>query len=225
MRDSSDGTPVSTVQAKQHYGRILILIVLTFTAGIAVGSETWGSILYLLLQAVTLLLALRIADANLRARLISVLLIVPVLVGATLSAIFGTDNLGDGAIGAIGAILVLIALVAIAREVARRPEVTGPTVMAALCIYLLIGLLFAYLHQFLGAAGSGPFFAGYGDGTPSDYLYFSYVTLTTVGYGDMVAAGDVGRSFAVAEAIIGQLYLVTVISFTVGTVARQRRDG
>jgi Ion channel len=99
----------------------------------------------------------------------------------------------------------------------------GPTVMGALRIYLLIGLLFAYFEQFRGAVGSGPFFAEYGDGTPSDSIYFSYVTLTTVGYGDLTVAGNLGRAPAVVEAMIGQLYFVTVVGFTVGNVAGRRR--
>ena len=211
-------------EAARYYGRILILIVLTMSTGIALGGESWGSLIYLTLQAVTLLLALRTSDASRRAKQVSVLLLIPVLVAAGVTAILGSGRLGDAAIGLIGATLVLIALMAIGREVAKHPDVTGPTVMAALCIYLLIGLFFAYLQQFVGGVDSGPFFAGHGDGTPSEYIYFSYITLTTVGLGDLVPAGNVGRSITVTEAIIGQLYLVTVVGFTVANFAGRRRD-
>jgi voltage-gated potassium channel Kch len=53
---------------------------------------------------------------------------------------------------------------------------------------------------------------------PNDFLYFSFATLTTVGYGDLVAATDLGRSLAVSEALIGQIYLVTVVALIVGNL-------
>jgi voltage-gated potassium channel Kch len=55
-----------------------------------------------------------------------------------------------------------------------------------------------------------------------DFLYFSYVTLTTVGYGDLTAAGDLGRMLAVTEALLGQLYLVTVVALVIGNIGRER---
>ena len=57
-----------------------------------------------------------------------------------------------------------------------------------------------------------------------DFLYFSFVTLTTVGYGDLTAAGDFGRAIAAFEAMAGQLYLVTVVALLVSNMARARRS-
>ena len=59
--------------------------------------------------------------------------------------------------------------------------------------------------------------------TVADYLYFSFVTQTTVGYGDLTAAGGFGRALAVLEALIGQLYLVTVIALLVSNLGSARR--
>ena len=62
------------------------------------------------------------------------------------------------------------------------------------------------------------------DGTVSLRLYFSYVTLATLGYGDYTAAGDLGHTLAIVEALFGQLYLVTVVAVLVsrlGIVHRQ----
>jgi hypothetical protein len=70
------------------------------------------------------------------------------------------------------------------------------------------------------AASSEPFFAS-GEGDTEDFLYFSFATLTTVGYGDLTAASDLGRSLAIMEALIGQVYLVTVVALIVGNLARQ----
>jgi uncharacterized membrane protein len=71
--------------------------------------------------------------------------------------------------------------------------------------------------------GQGPFFANVDAPDGTDYLYFSFVTLTTVGYGDLVARGSLGRMLAVSEALLGQLYLVTVVALLVGNVGRPRR--
>ena len=62
------------------------------------------------------------------------------------------------------------------------------------------------------------------DGTLATRLYFSYATLCTVGYGDYTAASDLGHTLAVSEALLGQLYLVTVVALLVSRV-RPRRDG
>jgi hypothetical protein len=82
-------------------------------------------------------------------------------------------------------------------------------------------LFFAYLYSAIGAV-NGHFFAGRHGATIVDYLYFSFATLTTVGYGDLTAAGDLGRMLAVSEALTGQLYLVTVVALLVGNVGRDR---
>jgi voltage-gated potassium channel Kch len=91
-----------------------------------------------------------------------------------------------------------------------------------LCIYLLIGMLFALAYGLVGDAQSEPFFTSGINPQFPDYLYFSYATLTTVGYGDLAAATDLGRSVAITEALIGQIYLVTVVAVIVGGLSRRR---
>jgi hypothetical protein len=66
-----------------------------------------------------------------------------------------------------------------------------------------------------------PFFGDHGEGTMSQDLFFSFVTLTTTGYGNLVPAGNPGQSFAVLEALLGQLFLVTAVGKIV-TVWRPR---
>jgi hypothetical protein len=72
--------------------------------------------------------------------------------------------------------------------------------------------------------GSG-FFAQPGSHSAAEFLYFSFITLTTGGFGDLTAGDDVGRMMAVVEALIGQrqLYLVTVVALVVGNVGQRRR--
>jgi hypothetical protein len=87
---------------------------------------------------------------------------------------------------------------------------------------VLIGIVFVYLYGVITVLGSGDFFAQGTDGTRSLRLYFSFVTLATLGYGDYTAAGELGRTLAVVEALIGQLYLVTVIAVLVSRIQAKR---
>ena len=86
-----------------------------------------------------------------------------------------------------------------------------------LCIYLLLGMLFAFAYGIVGdASAPTPSSRSTRRPTPPNFLYFSFATITTVGYGDLTAATDLGRSLAIAEALIGQIYLVTVVAAIVG---------
>ena len=70
-----------------------------------------------------------------------------------------------------------------------------------LCVYLLIGSAFAFTYGIISALEDGTFFAQQHGGDISDFLYFSFVTQTTTGYGDLTAADDLGRSLAITEAL------------------------
>ncbi len=91
-------------------------------------------------------------------------------------------------------------------------RVTTETVLGAVCVYLLLGFSFALLFMAIGYVSSLPFFTGQLHATASQYLFFSYSTLTTVGYGNLVPAGSVGQTFAMLEALVGQIYLVIVVA-------------
>jgi len=95
-----------------------------------------------------------------------------------------------------------------------------------LCIYLLIGLLFGNMFGTIQVLSGEPFFTEKGVEDTADFLYFSFSTLTTVGFGDVIAATNVGRALSIAEALIGQIYLVTVVALIVSNLgpARARRD-
>ena len=110
------------------------------------------------------------------------------------------------------------------RGVRTEGAVTLHTMFGVLCIYLLIGMLFSSAYALVGDAQSEPFFGSGIDPDISDYLYFSFATMTTVGYGDLAAATDLGRSVAITEALIGQIYLVTVVAVIVGSLSRRQPE-
>lgn len=104
----------------------------------------------------------------------------------------------------------------------KRLYVSFQTVLAAVSIYLVIGMFFSFLDPAISALIGSSFFTKSGPATTSDYTYFSFITLCTVGYGDLVPAGGLARAAAVTEALLGQLYLVTVVALLVGNVGRAR---
>lgn len=111
----------------------------------------------------------------------------------------------------------------------REKTVSVDTVAAALCGYMLIGVAFGHLHSFAtsqipGSFGGLP--AGTGEYETHFLLtYFSFITLTTVGYGDITPARDTARALAMLEAVIGQFYLAVLVADLVGKRIAQALAG
>jgi Ion channel len=118
---------------------------------------------------------------------------------------------------------VVAAPAAIAQGVFRRirgeRRVTIHAVLGVLAIYLLIGVAFAFADGAVDRLGARDFLQGRPDATVADFLYFSFATLTTTGYGDLVPGDNLARSFAILEALLGQIYLVTVVAVLVANLA------
>jgi len=96
-----------------------------------------------------------------------------------------------------------------------QSAVTAETIAVAICAYLLIGLAWQSLYEACVTLSPGAFGDARVQG--SDLFYFSYVTLTTLGYGDITPKMPVARSLAVVEAIVGQMYVAVVIARLVAT--------
>jgi hypothetical protein len=120
--------------------------------------------------------------------------------------------------------LLLLVPVAIVVEFRRNLEVTVQSVMAALSIYVVLGMFFASAASAVSAFSGLPYFAGQATANSADYTYFSFITLATVGYGDFVPVLRLGRALAVLEGLTGQLYLVTVVALIVGNLTLGRRN-
>jgi Ion channel len=88
--------------------------------------------------------------------------------------------------------------------------------------YLLAGMLFSFVYVVIGAIDADALFAEVTTPTTADALYFSFVTLCTVGYGDLTPAGDLARIVAIGQMLLGQIYLVTVVSLIVANLGRSR---
>jgi hypothetical protein len=185
------------------------------------GSTDWGRFVSVAFLGTALLFVLRTVDARPQTRLIAAIVVVAALIASGIS-VLGGGEVSDWAVPAVGALLALVAPLAIVRGLVRQESVTYQTVLGALCLYLLVGLFFSFIYGTVAAFIDGPFFAGERAEQTIDFLYFSFVTLTTTGYGDLVAVTDLGRMLAVTEALLGQLYLVSVVAVLVANLGRPR---
>ncbi|HEU5301337.1 MAG TPA: potassium channel family protein [Acidimicrobiia bacterium] len=203
-----------------RYLLALALIVVTIIAYTASGDGGVGQIFVVVLQGMTVLVIFRASIVSARMfRIVAVLVIVSVV--ATVLSV-ATDSRTAGA-GLAGALLAFVAPIAIARRMRSHLRIDLTTVTATLCIYLLVGLFFAHVFGVIDIV-DGPFFVQPGAGSAIDFVYFSFTTLTTLGYGDLTARLDLGRMLAIIEALIGQLYLVSVVALVVGNLGRTRRS-
>lgn len=125
-----------------------------------------------------------------------------------------------------GALFVSYVLVLILSFIARQRKASRDVIMAAVCGYFLLGLMWSFIYFFVESLLPGSFqFALDGPGDSNLFIYFSFVTMTTVGYGDMLPLSNAARSLAILEAVMGQLYLAVTIARLVGIQASQTQSG
>jgi Ion channel len=217
--------PIRRLEASHSYGLLLgvILVSLIFQAS---ASDTRASrVVVVALQACILLLALWTSRTPERDFRWGIVAVVVALVATMLLALSNDPKAHDGGLLIVGALVVLVVPAVIAHGVfhgIRERGVTLQTAYGVLCVYLLIGMLFAFAFGAVAVLQSGPLFTNGTEGDLQAHLYFSFTTITTVGYGDLAPAGDLARAFSILEALIGQLYLVTVVAVIVGNLGRPR---
>ncbi len=115
------------------------------------------------------------------------------------------------------AIFFIIMLVSLLSYIRRAKEITADLLMGAASTYFLVGLFWAFIFFFIETFSPGSFrLEGSGADMESQLIYYSFVTLTTVGYGDITAASMIARSYSVLEAVTGQLYLAVLVGGLVG---------
>jgi Ion channel len=205
-----------------RYGIVLGLLFVTFIVMASGPTGEWVPFVTVVLQGATLLAALAASGVSPRLWRIAVIIVVIALASGLTVWTSGVDS-GGGTLFVLNALLVAGAPLVIAIALVRRRVIDIQTVLGALCIYVLLGMLWAFMFAAIGGIGSEPFFAQTSTGTVADFLYFSFVTLTTTGYGDLTAASGLGRAVAVLEALLGQLYLVTIVAVIVSRMGRIER--
>lgn len=211
-------------KSRVRFGCLLLIILTSALFQLAAPDRSWAQFLLIALMGAALVVSLEAARVPVRIRQIVVGGVAVIIVGSAI-AVLGPGDIG----GAIPRILALIFVVltpvavilGLGHQLRDDGEVTLQSMFGGLCIYLLIAMAFAFAFGILDNVGD-PFFAEGRIGSTANLLYFSFATMTTTGYGDFVAATHAGRALSVTEALVGQIYLVTIVALIVANLGRRR---
>jgi hypothetical protein len=190
----------------------LIVVVFVFTS--VAPNSPWADSTLVLLESLTLVTALWTSGVAQADSKINIGLVALATASAVALLVFG-GTFFQAIVLVLAGLLTLATILTVVLGIVDQGEANVKAVTGAVCVYVLIGLLFVFLYGVIAVVSSSDFFAQGTDGSRSLRLYFSFVTLATLGYGDYTPAHEVGRTLAIVEALFGQLYLVTVIALLV----------
>lgn len=213
VRGPSHETRLQLVQRiGDAYGLVLVLILTTFVVTMTLPPQGWvGRIAAVAIAGLTAIIALTSSDVPLgRVRFAAGAALAAVIATALSRALSSDALLGVAFV--VDSLLLAVAAVTILRRVVPSAMVDFRTILGAISVFTLLGLLFGFLFLALGRLVSGDVFAGVSNAQARDYLFFSYTTLTTTGYGNLVPAGDIGQILSVFEMLTGQIFLVTLVA-------------
>jgi hypothetical protein len=195
---------------------VLVIIILTYAVIIGFGGTVAGGPGRLLVLGYLLWYTIRVRYPGRISRHAAWVGAAVAFAAAIAAAAIGPATVASGLVGGASLALTAWVIVILARMVLQRPGIDTVAVVGVLAVYLLLALLFASVNQLFAAFDPDGYLHGV-TGLPSaaDQLYFSVVTMATVGYGDIVPGSQIARSVVVVEALTGQLYLVSVVATVV----------
>jgi uncharacterized membrane protein len=204
------------------YGLLLALILVDYIVIALATRSLWERVLITAMLGGTLLLALHTSHVRERGFRIGAALVVIALAANTIQAIIGRNG-NDGSTYVIF-VLVLAAPVVILNRILRHRVVSLETILGAVCVYVLFAIAFAGIYAAVNDGETTGFFAQHIVPTNVDFLYFSFVTITTVGFGDLTAGTSLGRVLVTFEALLGQIFLVTLVARLVSLYGNARAE-
>jgi hypothetical protein len=210
------------------FGLVLMLVVTSFILTSLINNSGWGAVLIMTATGATSVVALTSSHSAPHYVHVAIYLSVVSLLLALVTAVTDASiwlNLG----AALQVVLLTVAMVSVLIRVVTAAEVNARTILGAISVYMVLGLLFGFAYEAIDRIQGTPFFAGEPAIHHGDYLFFSYTTLTTTGYGNLVPAGQPGEMIATFEMLIGQIFLVTLVAGLVavwrpGIGLKQRRE-
>jgi hypothetical protein len=210
------------------FGLVFVLVVITYVLASLIENRGWTAVVLTVATSATSVVALTSSHARARAVRIALVLSALTIALAAVGAISG-DRAWLNLATLIQVSLLTVAMGAVLRRVVMAPEVGSRTILGALSVYAVLGILFTFLYGVIDRVQGGPFFEGHPNPAGSDFLFFSYTTLTTTGYGNLVPGGQPGRLVSGLEMMMGQIFLVTLVAGLVslwrpGEAIRRRRE-
>jgi hypothetical protein len=209
---------------RESFFPVLILALASVAAFPITDHFRWGHLVTGPLIAATIVVAFHRSRVRHRTLRWSTILVVVASLGSMASQTAAhppESRLSDIVSAFLMAFLLFFSLPAIIRRAFAHAKMSLNTLAAAVTSYLLIGLFFTYVFRLIAAIQAVPFFVQ-GEVPIGQFQYFSFITLTTVGYGDLVPATDPGRATAILEALTGQVFLVTAVARVVSLMGRER---
>jgi Ion channel len=202
--------PVRELAARHgRFGLLLLVLVVTYLLS-AFNAGRWVDVVQVVLFTTAGILALR--NASVSRRTLSLILACGVIVSVVMIGLAVAVNPARGVVHIWTGLLLLGTVVVIVRRVLSFGTVTLQSIYGALSAYLVIGLMFASFFAAINDLGSEDFFVNHEPASTQTFQYFSFTTLTTLGYGDFTAAGNGGRAVAILEALTGQIFLATLVA-------------
>ena len=198
-------------RANDAFGLVLVLVLTTYVLASVLSNRGWSATLLTLATGATSVVALVSSHAKpvFVRRALALALLAIVL--AAISAVSGGRHWLSAA-NFIEIALLAVAMGAVLRRVVTADNVSSRTILGAISVYASLGLLFTWAYGLIDRIEGGGFFGEAAHVEGSDFLFFSYTTLTTTGYGDLVPAGQVGRMASGLEMMLGQIFLVTLVA-------------
>jgi voltage-gated potassium channel len=200
--------------------KLLLALILLFAATPFIEDLPNGELVESGLMTLVLIASLRVVGGNPRILLTGALLVVPAIAGKWLNHVFPT-NVPIHYFLVFGMAFMAFATAIILRFILRTSRVDAEVLCAGIVVYLMLGLLWSLGYTLLAQTTPGSFsFAGAGNSASRmdgfNAFYFSFGTLTTVGFGDITPVSKVARTLAIFEAVMGTFYLAILISRLVG---------
>ena len=193
------------------YGLALLLTLTTFLVTSMLPHGDGSLVVGVVLVGVTSLVGLASSNVSRRQlKLVTDIAIVAAVLAAA-GLVLDVTGLIDAAIVISASLLFLTATTILGRVLGAR-TVTFRTILGALTTYTMLGLIYGFVYEVIEKLQAGAFFSGNPPKTDGQFMFFSYTTLTTTGYGNLVPAGQPGQSIAVLEMLTGQIFLVTLVA-------------
>jgi Ion channel len=215
-------------QASDAFGLVFLLVLVTYALASLIENHGWTSVILTTATGATSVVALVSSHARGQFVRVALLLAVLAVVLAAVGAV-ADDRTWLNLATVIQVSLLTVAMAAVLRRVVTAPEVGSRTILGALSVYAVLGILFTFLYGVIERVQGGAFFEGHPHPASSDFLFFSYTTLTTTGYGNLVPGGQPGRLISGLEMMAGQIFLVTLVAGLVslwrpGEAIRRRHE-
>lgn len=213
------------VRDTDAFGLVLVMLSILIWVFIPIASaNNWARIPTAAVYSLSIIITIHISAVHPRVFNLVVIMSAVLTVMVTVGIIIDSRPLSAAA--AIGfAVLLLVAGAVIMARVINASSIKISTISGAVAVFLLTAMAFSEVYGALELLNPGSFRDTSTAMTHESMQYFSLITISTVGYGDVIPLSHAARSLASLEAVVGQIFLVTIVARLVSAFGTTKRDG